>query len=68
MKRSIYRTVSAGSSFGGNPLRQHIGVGRRPGRRARVYWPTSDTRQVFRDVAVGGRYAVTEGSAELRSR
>ena len=33
--RQIYRAVGYGSSFGGNPLRQHIGVGESPWARSR---------------------------------
>jgi hypothetical protein len=49
--RSIYRDVNSGGSFGASPLCQHVGLG----RSARiltleVWWPTSNTRQVFRNV------------------
>ncbi len=49
--RAIYRTVGSGGSFGASPLQQHIGLG----KSARIlsleiWWPASDTRQVFRDV------------------
>jgi ASPIC and UnbV len=51
-KRSIHRTVGSGGSFGANPMEQHIGLG----RRARIesldiWWPTSNTRQTFSNVA-----------------
>jgi hypothetical protein len=50
--RSIYRTVNSGGSFGASPLQQHIGLG----RSARivdleVFWPVSNTRQHFANVA-----------------
>src|SRR5208282_3303921 len=49
--RSIYRTVGSGGSFGSSPLQQHIGLG----KSARIlsleiWWPASNTRQLFRDV------------------
>jgi hypothetical protein len=49
--RSIYRTVGGTSSFGVNPLEQHIGLG----HHARiasvdVWWPATNTRQEFKDV------------------
>jgi tetratricopeptide (TPR) repeat protein len=50
--RSIYRTVGYGSSFGGNPMEQHIGLGH--GARIAsidIWWPASDSRQHFSDVA-----------------
>ncbi len=49
--RSVYRTVGQTSSFGGNPLEQHIGLG----HGARVvsidtWWPATNTRQHFVNV------------------
>ena len=65
--RHIYRTVGYGSSFGGNPLRQHIGVGKATSVAAvEVFWPTSKTRQTFRTVGVDRAYRVREGEANLR--
>ena len=49
--RSIYRTVGYGSSFGGNPMEQHIGLGH--GARITdidIWWPASNTRQHFTNV------------------
>jgi tetratricopeptide (TPR) repeat protein len=51
-RRSIARTVTSGGSFGASPLQQHIGLG----KAARivdleVFWPVSNTRQHFADVA-----------------
>jgi tetratricopeptide (TPR) repeat protein len=46
--RSIYRTVGDTSSFGGNPMEQHIGLGH--GARITaldVWWPATNTRQHF---------------------
>jgi tetratricopeptide (TPR) repeat protein len=47
-RRTIYRQVGSGGSFGASPLEQHVGLG----RAARivdleVWWPTSNTRQHF---------------------
>jgi tetratricopeptide (TPR) repeat protein len=50
--RSIYRTVGYGSSFSGNPMEQHIGLGH--GARITsidIWWPASDTRQHFTGVS-----------------
>jgi tetratricopeptide (TPR) repeat protein len=49
--RTICRTVGSGGSFGANPMEQHIGLG----KAARIvsldlWWPTSGTRQSFRQV------------------
>lgn len=50
--RAIYRTVGSGGSFGASPLEQHIGLA----KDARIvdleiWWPTSNTRQHFSNVA-----------------
>jgi len=50
--RSIYRTVGYGSSFGGDPMEQHIGLGH--GARITaldIWWPATDTRQHFSNVS-----------------
>ena len=49
--RSIYRRVGNTSSFGVNPLEQHIGLGH--GARIAsidIWWPATDTRQHFEHV------------------
>lgn len=49
--RSIFRTVNSGGSFGANPLRQHIGLGKATvAKQIEIYWPKSDTKQVFENV------------------
>ena len=51
-KRTIVRTVGYGSSFGNNPLEQHIGLGHGASIVSLdIWWPTSDTHQHF--VSVG---------------
>jgi Flp pilus assembly protein TadD len=64
--RHIYRTVGYGSSFGGNPLRQHIGLGKAARvSRIEVTWPTSKLVQTFSDITVDSAYHLREGSAVL---
>jgi hypothetical protein len=51
IRRSVYRTVGSGGSFGASPLEQHIGLG----KSARIldleiWWPSSNTRQHFANV------------------
>jgi hypothetical protein len=49
--RSIYRRVGDTSSFGVNPLEQHIGLGH--GARITsldIWWPATNTRQHFSHV------------------
>jgi len=50
-ERSIFRTVGYGSSFGGNPMRQHIGLGEATKAESIVIeWPVSKKIQRFRNV------------------
>ncbi len=66
MLRTIYRTVGYGSSFGGNPLRQHIGVGSATRvETVEIGWPMSHAAQKFSDVAVDQFYRLGEGDAKL---
>jgi ASPIC and UnbV len=63
-ERSIYRTVGETSSFGGNPMEQHIGLGH--GARITaldVWWPTTNTRQHFARVEKDQYIAVKEFAA-----
>ena len=61
--RHIYRTVGYGSSFGGNPLRQHIGVGAATRiETLSVTWPTSHTTQTFHNIAADASYCLREGA------
>ena len=64
---TVYRTVSSGSTFGGNPLQQTIGL-LRADRIAtlEVHWPTSAATQVFRDLAVDQSIEVTEFAEDFR--
>jgi hypothetical protein len=64
---TIYRHVSSGSSFGANPLEQHIGLGKAERvARLEIHWPTSRTTQVFEDVAVNEWIEVTEFGNDYR--
>jgi hypothetical protein len=64
--RTIYRTAGYGSSFGGNPLRQHIGIGSASRVEAiEITWPTSQTVQKFKDIAVDQYYWLLEGDDKL---
>ncbi len=65
-KREVYRTVGYGSSFAGNPLRQHIGLGKATiADEISVFWPTSHTTQIFRGAAADRMYRIREGDREL---
>ena len=65
-KRSLYRWVGSGGSFGGNPLRQYVGLGSAE-RVAQlvVFWPKSGGEQVFDEVPVNAIIRVTEGRDQL---
>jgi len=61
--RSVYRWVNSGSSFGSNPLRIHIGLGK--AKRIdtlEVYWPTTKTTQTFKDLAINRFLEIEEGA------
>jgi len=65
--RSIYRTVDTGGSFGASPYEQHIGLG----KSARIvdveiWWPTSGTRQHFRDLRKNQVLEIKEFASDYR--
>ena len=61
-ERSIYRAVGSVSSFGGNPMRQHIGVGKASSiREIEIWWPVPGLRQRFRGVPVDRAFHIREG-------
>jgi hypothetical protein len=65
--RSVYRHVNSGGTFGANPLRQEIGLGRaKKIEMLEIYWPTSDTTQSFRDVPLDRTIEITEGEQAYR--
>jgi hypothetical protein len=58
---TVCRHVSSGSSFGANPLEQHLGLGKaNKVALLEIRWPTSGTTQVFRDVEVNQTIEITE--------
>ncbi len=60
--RHIYRTVGYGSSFGGNPWRELIGLGTATTAASiTVEWPASHTTQTFLAVAGAHTYSLREG-------
>jgi hypothetical protein len=64
--RHIYRTVGYGSSFGGNPLQQHVGVGKTASiEKVEIFWPVSKTTQVFTNVAIDRAFHVKEGASKF---
>ncbi|OWK37769.1 CRTAC1 family protein [Fimbriiglobus ruber] len=66
---TVHRHVSSGSSFGANPLEQHVGLGKADRVAVvEIYWPTSGTTQVFRDVPVNRGIEVTEFATDYKTR
>ena len=64
---TVHRHVSSGSSFGANPLQQHIGLGKADKvATIEIFWPTSGTTQVFHDVIVNQAIEITEFAKEFR--
>jgi len=67
VRRSVYKWVNSGGSFGANPLRQQIGLGKAAKIDVlEIFWPTSNQTQRFRDVAVDQFLQITEGQSEFR--
>ncbi len=63
-QRVVHRMVSGGSSFGGNPLRLDVGLGRAVGPvHVRVEWPGSGRVDEIGGLAVDAAYRIVEGSA-----
>jgi hypothetical protein len=63
--RHIYRTVTSGSSFGNNPLRQEIGLGNATKiESVEVKWPASGIQQDLTGLELDHFYHVREGDAK----
>lgn len=64
---TIHRHVSSGSSYGGSPLQQTMGLGG-ANRVAllEVYWPTSRSTQVFHDIGADQAIELTEFAPAYR--
>ncbi|MDE2906952.1 MAG: ASPIC/UnbV domain-containing protein, partial [Acidobacteriota bacterium] len=61
----IYRHVNSGGSFGGNPLRQTIGLGRASRiERLEILWPATGITQTFTDVPADRAIHVVEGERD----
>ena len=61
VKRTVHRTINGGGSFGGNPLRSEIGIGKsREIERLEVYWPASKTTQQFKNIKANQSLKINE--------
>jgi hypothetical protein len=65
--RSIHRTIGPGGSFGANPMEQHIGLGKSARiQSVEVWWPATNTRQAFANVAKNQFVEIKEFDREPR--
>jgi len=61
---SIYRTISSGGSFGGNPFDQMIGIGKANKiKTIHIFWPGSRTTQTLSEIDPNVWYHVTENES-----
>lgn len=66
VKRTVYMDVSCGGSFGGNPLRKELGLGKATViDELTIHWPTSGTVQVFKNVRPRQFVKIREGVDRL---
>ncbi len=65
--QTIFRHISSGSSFGGNPMEQLIGIGNATSiDTLEIEWPTSKTKQIFHHVPIGRFIEITEFVDEVK--
>ena len=65
--RAIFKTVNSGGTFGANPLRQTIGLGRASKiKRLEIFWPTTGETQVFGDVPADRFIRIVESESRYR--
>ncbi|MEO6597144.1 MAG: CRTAC1 family protein [Planctomycetota bacterium] len=61
-ERSVYRTVNSGGSFGANPLRQTLGLGKAAKvKTLEIFWPRTGKTQTLKDLAVDRMICIVEG-------
>ena len=65
VRRSIYKHVNSGGTFGANPLRQTIGLGKASRIVVlEIFWPTTGLTQTFHDVPFDQFIQIVEGEAQ----
>ena len=65
VRRSIYKHVNSGGTFGANPLRQTIGLGKASRIVVlEIFWPTTGLTQTFHDVPFDQFVQIVEGEAQ----
>jgi hypothetical protein len=64
--RDIYTTVTSGGSFGASCLRREIGLAdAKKINYIEVYWPSTDKKQVFKNVNPDAFYKIIEGKNKM---
>jgi hypothetical protein len=65
-KRSIYKTVNSGATFGCSPLRQEFGLGQAKAIEAvEIWWPASGLKQTLGGLEKNQCYVVSEGETNV---
>jgi hypothetical protein len=65
--RSVHAWIGSGGSFGANPLRAHLGLGKAERvERLEVFWPVTGETQSFTAVPAGRVIEITEGAESYR--
>lgn len=65
-ERSVYRHVNSGGSFGCNPLRQTIGLGKAEQLQTlEIFWPTTGKTQTFKNVPMDQAIHIIEGEDQF---
>ena len=68
VRRSVYRHVNSGGSFGANPLRQTLGLGSATRiERLEVFWPTTGRTQAFTGVPVDRIIRIVEDESSYET-
>ena len=67
-ERIIFRTVNTGGSFGANPLRQQIGIGKATNiARVEIRWPVTGKTQVLTNLAPNHLYTIQENGSGVHA-
>jgi len=65
-ERSVYRDINSGGSFGSNPLKQHIGIGKATSiEKVEITWPVTGKVQVFEGLPVDTNIRIKEGDSRF---
>ena len=67
--RSIYRTVGGNSSFGGNSLAEHLGLGD-DGivTKLEITWPSTSAKQTLQNLSIDREIIITESADGFQVR